>query len=447
LDISTVLTLENFGMHCNLELEAMLSSRDQTTKIAITGLGGVGKTQLALELVHQISMKNESCSVIWIPATNMESLEQAYLEVAQLLGISASDNDKTDVKRLVQQRLSKESAGQWVLVFDNADDVDMCTGKTGRLIEYLPRSKQGSIVFTTRDKKAAVKLANPNIVEVPALDETVAIQLLQKSLADQTLTNSQKDTTALIEQLTYLPLAIVQVAAHINENTTTLAKYLPLLSEQEEEIIDVLSEDFEDDWRYRDVKNPVATTWLISFEQIRRRDPQATDYLSFMCCIDPKDIPQSILPTSRSQNEQTKAIGTLKAYSFVTQRLGDNGLDLHRLVHLATRNWLRRGGLLVQWSENAIERLEEVFPDHDYRNRIVWRAYLPHVRYVLECDLVERDWKKRMDLMWRYGMCLYEDGRWVEAEAPITQVLDMEKRVLGKEHPSTLISMANLAVT
>jgi hypothetical protein len=62
-------------------------------------------------------------------------------------------------------------------------------------------------------------------------------------------------------------------------------------------VIKLLSEHFEDDSRYRDndryvkAKNPVATTWLISFEQIRLRDPLAADYLSFMACVDSKNVP------------------------------------------------------------------------------------------------------------------------------------------------------------
>jgi hypothetical protein len=152
------------------------------------------------------------------------------------------------------------------------------------LIDHLPRSKQGCIVFTTRDRKTAVKLAQQNVVEVPEMDEEVAKQLLQKYLIHLDLVNNRKDTAALLVELTYLPLAIVQAAAYINKNGTALAKYLLLLKEQEEDVIELLSEEFEDDGRYRDVKNPVATTWLISFEQIRRRSPLAADYLSFMAC-------------------------------------------------------------------------------------------------------------------------------------------------------------------
>lgn len=89
------------------EVEAKLFVGGQTTKVAITGLGGIGKTQLVLELVHRVRDRYKDCLVIWIPATNMESLHQAYLDVAQQLKIPGSDEDKPDAKKLVQAYLSK----------------------------------------------------------------------------------------------------------------------------------------------------------------------------------------------------------------------------------------------------------------------------------------------------------------------------------------------------
>ena len=163
------------------------------------------------------------------------------------------------------------------------------------------------------------------------------MQMLSKSLIDQELLQNHDDIIKLLQKLTFLPLAIVQAAAYINENGTTLADYLLLLEDQEQIVIELLSEEFEDEGRYRDTKNPVATTWLVSFEQIRRRDPLAADFLSFTSCVDPRDIPQSLLPPAASRKE-IDAIGTLSAYSFVSQRSADQSLDFHRLVHLATWN-------------------------------------------------------------------------------------------------------------
>jgi len=439
------------------QLEGMLFAKERTTKMAIMGLGGVGKTQLVLELLFRTKEKYPDCSIIWIPAISMEAVHQAYLDAAQQLRIHGWENEESDVKRLVQEHLAKQSTGRWLLVFDNADDMDMWIGKPGPglqakqgpllLVDYIPKSRQGAVLFTTRNRKIAVNLAQQNVVDVPAMGEDAAAKLLEKCLVKPDLAKDRRNIDALLSQLTCLPLAIVQASAYINQNAISLAVYLSLLAEQEEEVIDLLSEEFEDDSRYRGLKNPVATTWLISFEQIRQRDPLAADYLTFMACIEPKDIPQSLLPPGPSRKKETDALGTLDAYSFIGKRPIDSALDLHQLVHLATRNWLRKEGVLVRATENVIERLRDIFPDHSHRNRSIWRTYLPHARFVLESNVVDKDREWRLDIMSRYGSCLYEDGRWDEAEQVVVQVMEMQKEKLGSDHPSTLTSMSNLAAT
>ncbi|KAM0458291.1 hypothetical protein ACHAPV_006102 [Trichoderma viride] len=437
----------------------MLFTGRQTVKVAITGLGGVGKTQLALELAYRIGAENKDCSVIWIPATSKESLEQAYLNAARLLGIPGWEDEKADIKKLVQEYLSGDSAGQWLLVIDNADDINMWidqpTPDSSRLIDCLPRSKYGSIIFTTRDKKAAVKLAGPagrNVVEVSELDEAGAKQLLQKYLSEDLL-NDQQHVTALFDKLCNLPLAITQAAAYINANGIDLATYLSLLEDQEDVVVELLSEDFEDEGRYRDLKNPVATTWLISFEQVRKRDPLAADYLSFMACVDAKDIPQSLLPPGPSRKKEIDAMGTLQGYSFITKGSAgssnpvDSAVNIHRLVHMATRNWLRTEDLLADWTGRAIVRLVEMIGDVSHDNRVAWRSYMPHASYVLGSRFASEDDENRLDLLEQYGICLRSDGRYQEAEMPLKQVMESRKAKLGADHPDTLSSMSGLALT
>ncbi|EHK19758.1 uncharacterized protein TRIVIDRAFT_46904 [Trichoderma virens Gv29-8] len=430
-------------------LHQMLFTGQHTAKVAISGLGGVGKTQLALELAYRIREEHDSCSVIWIPATNRESLEQAYLNAAAKLGMSGFDNAKTDVKRLVQDHLSSESAGRWLLVFDNADDIGMWVDKSSqessRLIDYMPKSIHGSIVFTTRDKKTAVRLAGRNVVELSEMNEEDGNKLFGKHLVDQDLV-SQGDVAALLIQLMYLPLAIVQAAVYINTNGIGPGDYLLLLEEQEEDVIDLLSEDFEDDGRYHDVKNPIATTWLISFEQIRHRDPLAADYLSFMACVDAKDIPQSLLPPGQSRKQEIEAMGTLQGYSFIAKRSADSVVTVHRLVHLAMRNWLRKEGLLPNWTSRTIARLAKDMGNIGYDRR-AWRPCMPHAHYVLGSTLISEDDEGRLDLLRKYGKCLYNDGRYQEAEITFQRVMENLKIKLGIDHPETLRSISNLAST
>lgn len=442
------------GRETQLErLEQTLFAEDQPSRIAITGLGGVGKTQVVLELAYRAREIDPECRVLWFPATNTESLQQAYLEAGRQLCIPGLEEGQADVKELVQRHLSNENAGRWLLIFDNVDDIDIWinqdenkSGLTG-LKNYLPRSSQGRTIFTTRSREVAVKLAQSNVLKLSEMDEEMAQSLLRKSLIDPDILQSRQDTLELIQQLTFLPLAIVQATAYINIKGISISDYLSLLKDQEQEVIDLLSEDFEDEGRYQGVKNPIATTWLISFEQIRRRDPLAAEYLSFMCCIDPTHIPQSLLLPAQSRKKETDAIGTLSAYSFVSRRPADYSLDLHRLVHLATRNWLRKEESLAQWTLKAVIRLEEVFPDSDHKNRNLWRMYLPHTRYVLDSLLIKDGVQEKLTLLCKFGMCLYHEGRYDEAEKSFIQVINAWKKVLGEEHPDTLTSIANLAST
>jgi tetratricopeptide (TPR) repeat protein len=426
-------------------LESALFTEQQPAKFAIYGLGGIGKTQIALELTYRAKKTYHDCSVFWVPATSVESLQQAFENIGRQLRLSGLEHGHADVKKLVQRHLNQESAGQWLLILDNVDEVDMWYTE---LKPYLPKSPQGCVICTTRNRKVAVKITEAsNIIEVSEMDEETAMQLLAKSLGtdDPELLDSRQDALKLLEQLTFLPLAIVQAAAYINENRCALSEYLSLLEAQEHDVVELLSEDFEDDRRYQDIKNPVATTWLISFQQIQRTNPLAADYLSFMSCVDPKDIPQSLLPPAQSRKKEIDALGMLDAYSFVSRRVVYQTLDMHRLVHLATRNWLRKEGRLAEWATKAIQRLDEVFPEAKHQNRSVWRLYLAHALYVLKQDSLEGDVKEKVELTWRVAMCLYRDGRFEESEIWHLQIVKIKKAVLGEGHSDTLTSMANLA--
>jgi hypothetical protein len=332
------------------QLRQLLAPRNRTSKVAIAGLGGVGKTQLALELLHLVKAEYPDCSIFWIPAMSKDALDQACLKAAKELGLPGCDG-QADAKGLLQTHLSGGSVGKWLLVFDNADDigmwVDKLEGESRRLLDYLPKSDRGSIVFTTRNKRAAVALAGASLVQLSEMDEAVGRELLLNHLVDKNL-DAPEDTSDLLSRLTYLPLAIVQAAAYVNANGITLKDYISLLDEQEEDIIDLLSQDFEDESRYPDSDNPVATTWLISFGQIRDKDPLAADYLCLMSCLEPKDIPRAVLPAGQSRKQEVDALGTLQAYSFVAKGDANSALNIHRLVHLATRNWLRKEGDTVR---------------------------------------------------------------------------------------------------
>ncbi|EJP60972.1 protein kinase subdomain-containing protein [Beauveria bassiana ARSEF 2860] len=391
------------------KLEAALIAKERPSKISLFGLGGVGKTQVALELAYRTRAKYPQCSVIWIPTNNAARLRQAYIDAAEQLGIAVTD-DKSDVKQLVQRHLSQESAGRWLLIYDNADDFDAWIPSTGSqdglrgLLEYVPRSNQGCVVFTTRNKKLALRLSPDGLrEEVTQMDDNTALQLLFGRL-NQEVPERHKEGQALIKALCHLPLAIVQAAAYIDANESSFEMYLDLLNEQEEDVVKLLSEEFGDEGSYGTVKDPVATTWLISFTQIRRSDPVAVEYLSLMSCFDPKDIPRSLLPPGKSRKEEADALGTLTAYAFVSRQPATAFLDMHRLVHLAMRNWLKREKTFILWMHKAVTRLDAVFPAGDHESRNVWRLYLPHTRRILPFCFSGEAGEQETSLAWKFGL-------------------------------------------
>ncbi|KAL4789393.1 putative kinesin light chain [Aspergillus venezuelensis] len=420
------------------KIEDLITVPNGPRKLAITGLGGVGKTQIALELAYRMQAREPECSIFWIPCTSYEAVEQAYMSIAQLLGLQGVE--PAEVKERLKTYFSQTNK-KWVLIFDNADDMGMWikgSSTAAPLKNIIPQGGNGRILFTSRNRKLAVDLASPNILSIPDADQTTAKEIFKKLLIQKDLLQDDQVTNALLEQLAFLPLAISQAAAYINRNEISLARYISLLGEQEKSTIEMLSEEFEDDGRYAEIHNPVATTWLISFLQIQKVDKLASDYLSFMACVNPRDIPESILPSATSAKQRVEALGLLKAYSFLSVQLDDKTFSLHRLVHLATRNWLRETKTFEGWVETATEQLDKVFPEAKHDNRQWWGDYLPHALYLVDTAEFQACQDNHNGFVARIGECLQLDGRYSKAETLFRNVLSVQERTCGLEDPDTL---------
>lgn len=196
-----------------------------------------------------------------MPAVDRESFEQAYRQIGILLRIPGIADDKADVNQLVKARLSDEGLGQWLMIVDNADDVSVLLG-VDRLIDYIPHSRKGSIVFTTRTRVAAIKLAE-SVLALGKLEKAEAREILGKRLLQkhQYQLEDEEMTDEFLNVLAFLALAIVQAVAFINTNDIPLSDYVSLYRSSEEDATGLLSTEFEDRGRYQVTKNPIATTW------------------------------------------------------------------------------------------------------------------------------------------------------------------------------------------
>ncbi|GES60074.1 putative kinesin light chain [Aspergillus terreus] len=420
------------------KMEELISMPNGPRNLAITGLGGIGKTQIALELAYHMHDREAEVSIFWIPCTSHEAIDQACMTIAQKVGIH--DVKPEEAKDRLKAHFSQRG-GKWILIYDNADDMDMWIRGSSTslpLKDFLPSNDQGHVIFTTRNRQLAVKLAAFDTIPVRELDAKSCVEFMEKSLVQKSLLNDSRDVAALVEQLTFLPLAITQAAVYINKNGIAVSDYLLLLQEQEADVVELLSEDFDENGRYEDVQNSVARTWLVSFHQIQKLNPLAAEYLSLMACLNPRNIPRSLLPKPTTKKKMFDALGLLDAYSFITLQSPNGAINFHPLVHLATRNWLKKEEQFPIYISKAAERLEETFPYDDHTNRQLWREYLPHILFLLGETTFEKRQEQYIGYIHKVETYLSSDGRHDEAAEKWVRVVEITKQVLGPEHSGTL---------
>lgn len=176
-----------------------------------------------------------------------------------------------------------------------------------------------------------------------------SVDLLGAKIGEQF---QEDDYVRLANALDHVPLALVQAAAYICAQGISISKYLSDYNKIDHAKMQLLSDDFENEIRDKDIKNPVAATFAISFQQIRKCDSRAADVLSMMSMLDAQAIPTSLLDIDEDVLS-TKALGTLQAFSLITktsqQDQKDQFFDIHRLVRLAMRNWLSINRELNVW--------------------------------------------------------------------------------------------------
>ena len=384
-------------------------------------------------------------------------MEKAYQEIAKEARLLGAEDPKVDQLLLVKGWLESEASGSWVMIIDNADDEKLFFGEdeghadspstfSSTLAYYFPRRPNGSVLLTTRNKKLAVKFAEAKlttVITIPEMRISESKSLLFQKLGEDG--HDDNDLTELVEILENLPLALVQAAAFIQENSQSIGEYLCTYRRSDSSKTKLLSQNFEDSERHPGSKNPVAATWAISFEQIRRNNHRAADLLSLMSVLDMQAIPKSLLSSDKEDVEFEKALGTLKAFSLITPEQSHQAFNLHRLVYLATRNWMNMNEELESWTRKALVLLSELFPRATYRNREIWTAYLPHARIVLNSNhLPASEDIAQATLLYSVSVAFQQKGDYDPAEVMAQKSFDLRENVLGEKHADTLHSLSNL---
>lgn len=379
-----------------------------------------------------------------------------------------------------------------MLIVDNVDDarflLDPPVNGRGQptnsevapkpLREYLPHCQSGSILITTRNKEAGLKLVEQrDIITIEPMDEAHALALFEKKLGQQ---GDSSDVAKLAAALEFMPLAIVQAAAYISQRAPrcSVRQYLEEFKKSDRKRISLLNRDegqLRRDWEAR---NSIIITLQISFDYIHQTRPSAANLLSLMSFFDRQGISETLLrnrtereddrrdqkkrddndwdsaeegsesQSSASDDEFEVDVVALRNFSFISVNTDGKTFEMHALVQLAMRKWLQANGKLEQWKHQFIGNLCAEFPTGEYENWAKCQALFAHAKSASaqqperESSLAE--WAA---LLYRAAWYAWRKGGVADAENLAVKSMKARRKVLGQEHEDTLssIGMAGLA--
>ncbi|GAQ12031.1 folylpolyglutamate synthase [Aspergillus lentulus] len=245
---------------------------------AICGLGGTGKTQTALHYAVQNLAKYKS-GIAFVNATSMASLTADFDRLHDLLRLG----DSKDKIRAVKSWLSRPENSKWLLVFDNADDLD-----TVPLHKFYPAVNWGHIIITSRDQAVIGSIAENGHILSPLREGDAVQLLLEKSGIQHPTEGDIEDARTVTGLLGSLPLALVQAGAFVRSRHRSLQQYCRLYRTRRDDLLGFAS-------RLGDSEKAVLTTWEINFKQVERESPGAASLLLLVSFLEQSSIPEMLL--------------------------------------------------------------------------------------------------------------------------------------------------------
>ena len=413
---------------------------------AITGLGGIGKTQLAIEYAYRYGQEYQA--VFWVRADSREALVSDLVELAILLRLSESDaSDQKRAIEAVQRWL--EALTRWLLILDNVEDL--------RIIgDFLPLRGKGHTLLTTRMQFTGT-IAHGIDLDVMDADEGTLFLLRRAKVISQ---NVPADPVAdyyvnareLTGLLGGLPLALDQAGAYIEETGCSVGKYLEIYRSEGIALL-----------RKRGMfanghPKAVVSTLFLSFEKLQHNNPLAAMLLQLVAFLHPDAIPEEIITGGVSEpGAAFESIANdpltfndlfreLHRFSLIRRNAVDRVLTVHRLVQAVLISILD-DDTARQRAGRTVQMVNWVFPEVQVATWPRCERYL--VQALVCADLIAKyhlefpEAARLLDLTGRY---LYERGRIVEADPLLHRALAMREKVSGPEHFDTTISLNNLGL-
>jgi tetratricopeptide (TPR) repeat protein len=426
-------------------LQAAGPATTVTDPQALTGLGGMGKTQTALAYLYKY--RNEYSCVFWVNAETVQDLNDGLASIAEELNL-LEGGPATKHQALARVHEWFRNATDWLLVLDNADDIE-------KLAPHFPRYHSGRLLLTTRARNT-VKWAAPIPLVKFDLEDGALLLLRRAGIlgVQQSLANASPDTAdaarQLCDALGGLPLAINQAGAHLAETNGKIADYLMKYRRYGLELLDSVHDP---------EHVPVTITFNLALEQMSEWSiygPAAVEVVRLCAFLAPDAIPEAIFTSYRFARPGQEApidgaehfdaiCAAVCSYSLATRNSENGTLSVHRLVQEATRETITREER-HGWMERVIRAVADATPDFEFKDWPLCDLLLPHWRLCANhIGDAEIETSEAAYMLYQAGRYLRVRALYDEADTFLKRALALAERVHGPIHDSTASCLDELA--
>ncbi len=431
-------------------LEASLSNGNATVLTQtqdIAGLGGIGKTQTAVEYAYR--HQDDYTAIFWIAANTTATLTVGFVDIARLLDLpQAQEADQSLAVEVVKGWLEEHDG--WLLIADNADTPEL-------LKPFRPRNLSGSLLVTSRAHVFdMLGVARPIALETMSPAEAENFLFTRTARTDHSA-EEKAAAKELAVELSYLPLALEQAGAYLAATQARFQDYLVSYRQRQLELLEKRTPGVGDYWA------SVATTWAINFDEVEATSQASADLLSVSAYLSPNSIPLELLIKGGSKlgealsstfadvkdNPLTvdELLEPLLRYSLVSRDVESRWYSIHRLVQAVLQAEIRKEGQEQRWAERSIRALNSAFRYVGYESWALCERLITHVE--VAAKLVARydfTFMEAASLLNEAGSYYQDRGQYTAAEPLFMRALSIVEEVLDANHLDVARSLNNLAV-
>ncbi len=412
---------------------------------AISGLGGIGKTQTAIAYAQR--HRAEYKAILWAVAESRDSLISDYVALANVLNLPERNvQEQNLVVAAVKRWLDANS--DWLLILDNADEPKL-------IEEFLPTNHKGHILLTSR-AQVFDDIGISNAIELEEMSPDDAKEFLLNRTGRRDLEPDElKAIDDLAEELSYFPLALEQAGAYIKQLRSRFQDYLSSYRNRGLELLEKGA------GKYR---KSVKTTWSLNFQQVEEASKASADLLRVSAFLNPDRIPNELIRVggvelgpelyaalAKGETDPLvldEVLNPLIQYSLIHRDRKTSSYDIHRLVQVVLKDGMD-DATKREWAERIVKSLARTFPDVDkidFSEREHIERLLPHAQVCIE--LIEQwqlDFLEVAQLLNVVGRYVHLRARLSEAERLYNKSLSLRENDLGSDHLLVAMSLHNLA--